>query len=87
MKTGIDNLTPRDFLTIDLFPPDDAGFNPRRTLRDFEPDMSGAYSNTETRKIVTLEERETDQGDAPCYNIINQSELTPEMATEILEFI
>ena len=87
MKTGIDNLTPRDFLTIDLFPLNDAGFNPRRTLQDFEPDMSGAYSDTSTRKVVALEERETGQGDAPCYNIIDQSEFTPEMAAETLEFI
>ncbi len=83
-----DNLTPRDFLTIELFPLDDAGFNhPLRILLDFEPNMSGAYSDTSTRKVVTLEERETGQGDAPCYNIIDQSEFTPEMAAETLEFI
>ncbi len=59
----------------------------RASLMFFEIQMSGAYSNTETRKVVTLEERETGHGDAPCYNIIDQSEFTPEMAAETLEFI
>lgn len=53
----------------------------------FEIEMSGAYSDTETNQVVTLEERETDLGDAPCYNVIDQDEFTPEMAAETLEFI
>ena len=53
----------------------------------FEIEMSGAYSDTDTHQVVTLEERETDQGDAPCYNVIDQSEFTPAMAAETLEFI
>jgi len=53
----------------------------------FEIKMAGAYSDIETRQVVTLEERETDQGDAPCYNVIDQSEFTPAIAAETLEFI
>ena len=59
----------------------------RASLMFFEIEMSGAYSDTDTHQVVTLEERETDQGDAPCYNVIDQSEFTPAMAAETLEFI
>ena len=59
----------------------------RASLIFFEIEMSGAYSDTSTRQVVTLEERETEQGDAPCYNIIDQSEFTLELGAETLEFI
>jgi len=51
-------------------------------IRNYEYKMSGAYSDIQTRKIVTLEERETDQGDAPCHNVIDQIDFDYKMAAE-----
>ena len=41
-------------------------------------EMSGAYSDIQSHKVITLEERETEQGNAPCYNIIDQNDFSLE---------
>jgi len=61
----------------------------RASLMFFEIEMFGAYSDIQTHKVVTLEERETEQGDAPCYNVIDQEEFDAsrdQLTRETLEF-
>ena len=58
----------------------------RASLMFFEIKMSGAYSDIQTHRVVTLEERETEQGDAPCYNVIDQEDFEASMSRETLEF-
>ncbi len=57
--------------------------------RDYEDKMAGPYSDIETKRVITLEERETEQGDAPCYSEINQDEFSSDaekLTRETLQF-
>ena len=52
----------------------------RASLMFFEVQMSGVYSDIATQLVVALEERQADQGDAPCYDVIDQADFDYKVA-------